>query len=67
MDFGEGDHLLFNGMSENEFTQLHASGLLAVAAVSEDTVISWGNGSITLKGQALTFDSLLTGDYVMFG
>jgi hypothetical protein len=67
MDFGEGDHLRFDGMSENEFTQLHASGLLAVAAVSEDTVISWGNGSITLKDQTLTFDSLLTGDYIMFG
>jgi hypothetical protein len=65
-DFDQGDHLQFDGMSKAEFTQLHASGSLDVTAVSEDTVISWGDGSITLQGQALTFDSLLNGDYIMF-
>jgi hypothetical protein len=67
-DFGQGhDHLQFNGMTGGEFVQLHASGSLAVTDVNNDTVISWGNGSITLAGQTLTFDSLLTGDYIIFG
>jgi len=67
-DFGQGnDHLQFNGMSEAEFVQLHASGLLSVTTDNTDTVISWGDGSITLAGQTLTFDSLLNGDYILFG
>ena len=66
-DFGKGnDHLQFNGMSEDEFVQLHASGLLAVTA-NTDTVISWGDGAVTLVGQSLTFDSLLNGGYIVFG
>ena len=68
IDFGQdNDHLQFNGMSEDEFVQLHASGLLAVTAVASDTVISWGDGAVTLAGKALAFDSLLNGDYIMFG
>src|SRR5262245_6022866 len=67
-DFGQGqDHLQFNGMTEGEFVQLHASGSLAVTDVNNDTVVSWGNGSITLAGQTLTFESLLNGDYIIFG
>jgi hypothetical protein len=67
-DFGQGhDHLQFNGMSEGEFVQLHESGSLAVTGVNTDTVISWGDGSITLVGQTFTFDSLLKGDYIIFG
>lgn len=68
IDFGQdNDHLQFNGMSADEFAQLHATGLLAVKAVANDTVISWGDGAVTLAGKALTFDSLLHGDYIMFG
>jgi Peptidase M10 serralysin C terminal/Matrixin len=66
-DLGAGDHLRFDGMSAGEFIQLHASGLLSVSAVSDDTVISWGDGSITLQHQALTFDALLNGGFIQFG
>ena len=54
-------------MSEDEFVQLHTSGLLAVTNNGSNTVIGWGDGSITLVGQALTFNSLLNGDYILFG
>ena len=63
----QGDHLQFNGMSEDEFVQLHTSGLLAVTNNGSNTEISWGDGSITMVGLALTFDSLLNGDYIIFG
>ena len=67
-DFGEGnDHLQFNGMSEAEFVQLHASGLLSVTTDKTGTMISWGDGSITLADRTLTFDSLLNSDYILFG
>jgi Ca2+-binding RTX toxin-like protein len=66
-DFGQGnDHLQFNGMSEAEFVQLHASGLLTVTA-NTDTVISWGDGAVTLVGQSLTFDALLNDGHIIFG
>jgi Peptidase M10 serralysin C terminal len=65
LTFDQGDHLQFNGMSEDEFLQLHTSGLLAVTNNGSNTEISWGDGSITLPGQTLTFDSLLN-DYIIF-
>ena len=61
-----GDHLRFDGLSEDEFIQLHASGLLSVTTVSDATVIGWGDGSITLQQQALNFDSLLNSGYIEF-
>ena len=67
LTFDQGDHLQFNGMSEDEFIQLHTSGLLAVTSNGSNTAITWGDGSITLVGQVLTFNSLLNGDYIMFG
>ena len=67
MTFDQGDHLQFNSISEDEFVQLHTSGLLAVTNNGSNTVIGWGDGSITLVGLALTFDSLLNGDYILFG
>ena len=65
-DLGAGDHLRFEGMSEGEFIQLRAASLLSVATVNDDTVISWGDGSITLQHQALSFDSLLNGGIIQF-
>ena len=56
----------FDGLSEDEFIQLHASGLLSVTTVSDATVIGWGDGSITLQQQALNFDSLLNSGYIEF-
>ena len=67
LTFDHGDHLQFNSISEDEFVQLHTSGLLAVTNNGSNTVIGWGDGSITLVGLALTFDSLLNGDYILFG
>jgi len=65
-DFSEEDNLLFHGMSRSEFEQAHASGLLTVTAVSDDTVIGWGDGSITLQHKALTFESLLNEGHILF-
>jgi len=58
---------VFDGLSEGEFIQLHASGSLSVTTVSDDTVIGWDDGSITLQHQAFNFVSLFNSGYIECG